>query len=137
MTLSSLGKYIPGKIWSFLAFYNLGKKMGLSLSYLSSTFFINLGLAIATALCLSSLRTMDDQVAWISAFIIYVLFFFTIDPFFKDKPIPVIPEQTMDHTKDNQSFMVGPVAHCFHSRMGLSRACINRASRPGSYLSIT
>lgn len=77
--LSSLGKYVPGKIWSFLAFYNIGKKMGLSLTFLSSTFLINLSMGVMTALTLCFVKILPHELHLPSA-----LFLFTFGFLFWD-----------------------------------------------------
>jgi len=78
-SLSSLGKYIPGKIWSFLAFNNLGHKMGLPTLFLSSVFIINLSMAILTAGILLGLRFLSLPYISLWAFLIFLCGFISLN----------------------------------------------------------
>ncbi|MBF0243683.1 MAG: hypothetical protein HQL31_00230 [Planctomycetes bacterium] len=58
VSLSNLGKYIPGKIWSLVAFGRLGQRMGLPVAFMGGIFAANMLLGFLSAFLLFFMRTL-------------------------------------------------------------------------------
>lgn len=97
--LSNLGKYIPGKIWSFLAFGEIGRRLGIPYRHTSAIFIWHLAMGIGNAALLLALgRMLNDTQAWIGCLAVGLAGLLLVEPLGRKMLLPILvrfrPEAT-------------------------------------------